>query len=523
MALVLLISLMGGWKLAAAAEEQGELEGLPIVRIVFERSNIFDTSDPATSSWFYRAANSLHIVSKEGFLRQMLLFEEGDTFSVHEAEESARILRSLGFLNPVTITGRSVEGGVEVTVATRDRWTLIVGLNFDLFGNRKDIRVLFEELNFLGWGKSVKFQYRSDVERDTWRYEYIDPNVAGTRVRTEVTYEDSTDGFRRRLLLGRPFYSLATARAWHGVWDSEESTEHLYSESESAVDGLQISDRGGAWYGLRLPTRGETTHRLKLGYDYRRDQFRDWVRNDGAPYPTPVDREISGPRIEYEQIRDRFVVVYGYRAWSVQEDVAMGPNFSLGATLSAPELGGDRRRLLLDGGLTTSRRFGGWVASGSAWFRGRLEDGGPRDWLVGGQATAAQLGPRGWQFRLLIEGSHELDLDRQLTLGGDVGLRGWDPDFFDGTGRALANVQWRTLVKEDLFHIMTLGVQLFTDVGMTWDPRVGRDTDGVRADVGIGLLADLTALGRSSLLRLEVALPDDGSGYTVIVATHALF
>ena len=54
------------------------LEGLPIVNIHVDRNDIFDTSDPKTKAWFYRWANALHIISKEDFIRSMLLFKEGD-------------------------------------------------------------------------------------------------------------------------------------------------------------------------------------------------------------------------------------------------------------------------------------------------------------------------------------------------------------------------------------------------------------------------------------------------------------
>jgi hypothetical protein len=203
--------------------------------------------------------------------------------------------------------------------------------------------------------------------------------------------------------------------------------------------------------------------------------------------------------------------------------VGLGSSFRAGVTLSAPEIGGDINRALFDGRYSGSWRLDTWIITGNGWFEGRIDDGDPRNWLAGGQITASMLGTRGWRCRLLVEGSHELDLERQLTLGADVGLRGWDPDFFDGTGRALVNVQWRTLVKRDLFQLFSLGVVLFADAGATWDPRVGRDTDGVRSDIGAGLLLDLTRFGSSKLLRIEAAWPDDDSGVTISVVGDALF
>jgi len=136
---------------------------------------------------------------------------------------------------------------------------------------------------------------------------------------------------------------------------------------------------------------------------------------------------------------------------------------------------------------------------------------------------AAQLGTRGWQVRLFAENSRNLDLNRQLTLGAEIGLRGWDPDYFDGTGRALLNIQWRRLIKERVLGLFSVGVVVFGDAGATWDPRVGQDTDGIRLDAGVGLLFDLAHLSRSNLLRVDVAMPDDGSGPTITVSTSTIF
>jgi hypothetical protein len=508
----------------AASDPEEGLEGLQIVRIVFCRSDIFDTSDPRTSAWFYRWANALHIVSKEGFLRQMILLREGEPYSSDQAAESARILRGLGFINPVHITARRVDGGVEVTISTHDRWTLELAGDLGLTGSRSEFAVEIEEENLLGWGKNLEVEYQSDVERDTVRYRYGDPNVFGSRWQLELTHEDASDGSLNRVRTGRPFYALATRRAWGGTWQESDLTRHLYSESESVVSGREESDTWNAFYGMALSAGDDITRRLSVGWSYRHDRFLDWTREaDGRPYPTPEDRLVSGPRVEYEQVPDRFLVLMGYRAWVSQEDVGLGPTFRLGATLSLPSLGGDIERLLIDGDISAAHRRGRWILTGDAFLSGRFDEGDPRDWVFGVQATASQLGTRGWQLRVFAQASHELDLDRQLTLGADSGLRGWDPDSFDGTGRAVANVQWRTLLKKDLFQLFTVGLEAFLDAGVTWDARVGRDTDGVRIAAGLGLLFDLTTIGRDSLLRIDVGIPDDGSGYTLIVASSALF
>jgi hypothetical protein len=509
---------------AFAGDDAPVVEGQPIVRIVFARFDIFDTSQPETSQWFYRAANSLHIVSREAFLRSRLLFAEGDLYSASLAEESARVLRALGFINPVLITARPVDGGVEVTVETHDQWTLQLGGAFGLIGSDEDWRLEFQEKNFLGLGTKLELEYGSDVERDETVISYYDPNIAGSWWRTELSYADRTDGFRELARIERPFYALAAPRAMGGLWDRDHRVDHLYSESDSVVSGAERAEHAAIWYGFRLAGAGPVTRRVTLGFDHRHDIFEGWSWEEtGSPYPTPDDRRIDGPRVSYEQVTDSFEVLHGFRAWSIQEDVAMGPNLIAGATLSLPAFGGDVPRLVIDGRFDMARRHGDWLFLGEASIEGRIDDGDFRSWVAGAWVGAAQLGRRGWQMRLLMDFSRDLDLDRQLTLGADMGLRGWDPNFFDGAGRAVANVQWRALIKDDLFQVLALGVEVFADAGATWDPRVGPDTDGVRFDAGVGIIGDLTTIGLVNIARIELGFPDDGSGPTIIVSTSSLF
>ena len=508
----------------APASEGSELDGMPIVRIVCDRYNIFDTSDPKTSKWPYRAANAVHLRSREQFIRSMLLFDEGDPFSSADAAESARLLRALGIMNPVEISARRVEGGVEVTVETHDQWSLQVGADAGLSGNRGSFGVQIQEENLLGWGKELSLGYDSDVERDSWIYGYIDPNIFGTRWTTELVYQNRTDGSLKRIRVGRPFFSLETPRGWGGWWEAEELTEHLYSANESVVQGRRSSEILRAWYGIRLGKSGPVARRLTVGWDVQQTNYEDWRWIEtGDAYPSPLPLDVSGIRIGYEQITNNYEVLHGFRAWFSQEDVGLGPKFGIGATFSGPALGGDISRVLFDGLFSIARHQGSWLLMGDAWLSGRFDRGTPQDVLFGVQLAAAQVGRRGFQFRLLVDASHELQLDRQLTLGADVGLRGWDPDYFDGTGRALLNAQWRTIVFRDVLRLFSVGVVVFADAGKTWAPRIGADTNGVRADAGVGLLFDLSRLSTSNVLRVEVAWPDDRSGPVVTLTGSALF
>ncbi|MCP4901816.1 MAG: hypothetical protein GY906_33040 [bacterium] len=521
------VVLLLGVGTISTAEERSlgkELDGLPIVEMVFIRNNVFDTTKPESDSWPYRAANAIHIVSRERFLRSVVLFEEGDLFAANDAAESERILRSLGFINPVYITAERCEGGVRVTIDTHDQWTLEVGGQFGLFGNRSKFGIVFAETNFLGWGRTVEVEYKSDQERTTWNYLYGDPALFGTRWRGRLIHRDASDGYTDEVLVELPFFALASRRAYGGEWKRNQQIAHLYADGESVVEGQQESETWRAWAGFRLPGREGVTHRLTFGLQQQQVEFSNWSwSEDGANYQQPESRYIRGPYVEFERIVERFEVLKGFRAWSAQEDVEMGPNYRVGVGYSRPGFGGDIERMLFDGEVRARRLSGQWLMLGDVWLSGRLDERKARNVVGGVQFALSQLGTRGWQFRVLYEDSYQLDRELQLTLGADNGLRGWNPDTFDGTRRAVANLQWRTLVKRDFLQLFSIGAVVFVDAGQTWGARVGRTTDGVRADAGIGLLLDLTSLSLSKLARVEVAFPDDGSGYVVTVTGSALF
>jgi hemolysin activation/secretion protein len=118
---------------------------------------------------------------------------------------------------------------------------------------------------------------------------------------------------------------------------------------------------------------------------------------------------------------------------------------------------------------------------------------------------------------------HNLDGDQQLALGADTGLRGWDPDTFDGTSRVVANLEWRHVLTGEVLHLGIIGGLVFVDAGKTWAPRVGPSTDGIRKDAGVGVLIESTRAALLRVIRVEVAFPDRGGKAVFLISGSSLF
>ena len=100
----LLLLLLAGVAIAEDEEpgpldpERLEKEEVTIGRIVLEREDVFDLSNPKENNWFYRLLNKLHIITKERVIENQLLFEPGQPYKKRLIEETERILRRNTYL-----------------------------------------------------------------------------------------------------------------------------------------------------------------------------------------------------------------------------------------------------------------------------------------------------------------------------------------------------------------------------------------------------------------------------------------
>lgn len=499
------------------------VEGARIVAIRVVRHNVFDVDKPETSAWPYRAANALHIVSRERFIRSLLLFKEGDPLDPALLAESERLLRATGFLNPVSVTAHPTQGGVEVVVETFDQWTLAVDVSFGVHGSRRRSGLVLEDSNFLGLGKGLLVDWRRDQERNSVTLGYEDSVFLGTRWRLAFKHVEASDGEGDEFRLEYPFFALSTPYAGGGRFKHETRTSWLYAGGKKQVSGRTSRTAARVWGGVRLPSSEGTHDRLIVAYFHERVSYDEWSWVAGGAFEPPPGRDLSGLELGWERQADRFVVAQGFRSWQRQEDLGLGPNWSAGVGLSLPELGGDRPRVLLRGSGSAGFLRGQLYTSLEGRFAGRVEKGRLHDGVLGLEGVVATIGERGWRGRVAADLGVRLERDRQLTLGADTGLRGWDPDTFDGTSRAVANLEWRARLTDEVLHVAILGVTVFADAGYSWGARIGRSTGRIRGDVGVGLLAEITRSARVKVVRIELAKPDDGGKPLFLITGQALF
>jgi hypothetical protein len=484
------------------------------VEIVAE--NVFDPSKPEENKRLYRFANKIHVKTRDSVIDDVLLFHSGDRFDPRLLEESARLLRKLSGISDAIVVPTAYDSGtntVDVLVDTRDSWSLSLDLKFGRSGGENDYGFGFEEKNLLGRGKKILVSHKSDVDRDQNILGYSDDNVLGSRVRLGAAYADTSDGSRREFEAGRPFFALDTRWSLTGVALDDRRVDQMYDLGET-VDEFEHQQKavtiGGGWSRGLLEGRAR---RWLAGVTYDENHFQP---SADVPQPRvlPEDRKLVFPWVGYQIVADDFRALEEFNDIGRTEDVNLG--FSLNARLgySSKGLGADRDAWIFE--LLGQK---GWEpAAGRLVFldfagstraeRGRLENA-----IV---SAGARYYRRNFGNKLFLVSLHgtatnRLDLDQQVLVGGDSGLRGYPLRYQSGTARAVLTLEERVFTEWYPFKLVRVGYAAFFDSGRTWgrDPR-GTPSLGVLHDVGVGLRLSSPRASSGTVVHIDLAFPLNG-------------
>jgi outer membrane protein assembly factor BamA len=501
---------------AASVARDAELEqrGARIGNIAIEVDDVFETGTHLAAP--YRIANDLHISTHDTTVQQQLLFHTGDKYDRRVLDETARLLRALRYLNEASVEPvryNEADNTVDVLVRVHDVWTLSPGLSFGRKGGTNSTRVTFDDMNFLGLGKQLSFARSSNVDRTSWEFGYVDPNLFGSWWQLSADYAALSDGDAKTLSLERPFYALDTR--WSAGFSGTDATTDVSRYSLGhVVERLQMQERkfeigGGFSEGLH---DGWTTRYLAgVRYDAR-----EFQALPGQPLASiPDDRVVAYPWVGWEAVEDQYVSTRNLDQIGRTEDLYLGLSAHLEAGFAATALGSTHDGLILNGKLQAGADLGHQqYLIHSLGFGTRVE----------GDALAnASLD---WSTRYYLRQSvHRVffaavagtvtshrDPEEQLLLGGDNGLRGYPLRYQAGDARALVTLEQRFYTDWQPLKLVNVGAAVFFDAGRTWeqDPYAAAPAGWLK-DVGLGLRLGSARSGLGNVLHIDLAFPLDRS------------
>lgn len=508
---------------AVSADDQGtglpapaelEAQGYVIGRIDIDARNVFNLRDPREDTRLYRMANALHISTREQVIRDQLLLHSGMLYSQRAVDESERILRSARYLYDASIKPVAChDGQVDLLVTTQDVWTLNPGISLGRSGGHNTSGFEIEELNVLGRGSSLSASHTSGIDRSSSAIAFSDRQLGSSWFSLAVAYADNSDGSTKALSIKRPFYSLTTPWALGFSGFDDQLIQSLYDRGTVVDRFEQHSRKATVFAGWSDGLVNGWTRRWTAGFTYDEARFAaapDW---SGATL-IPDDRVFAYPWIGFELIQNDFGKVLNRDQIGRTEDVHFGTRLTARVGLAGTSLGSSHDALIADAAVEY-----GWRASDTASVllqgtaSGRLEGGSVSNGML---TTSARYYWRQSPRYLLFataEGTigHDLDVDNQILLGGDNGLRGYPLRYQAGHSRALLTVEQRYFTDWYPFRLFRVGAAAFFDMGRTWgEVEPAGPGDGLLRDIGIGLRIGNTRSGLGNVIHIDMAFPLDG-------------
>jgi hypothetical protein len=512
------------------SDEELEAAHAVIGTITINNQNIFDTTDPKENTWLFRLANRLHYRTRAGVIRAQLLFRSGQPYSRRLLDESERILRADGYFYDAWIrTVAYADGKVDLRVTTKDVWTLNPGFNYGRSGGTNSTGVSLQDTNILGSGADVILSHSTTVDRSGSQVAVQDQHAFGSFISAGANYADLSDGRQREFTLQRPFYSLDTrwAAGVYGINDLQ--TDSLWDRGQ-IIDQFQDLHRGTQVYGgLSEGLQNGWVRRWSTGLTYDEHLFSP-VASWPAPGALPEDRRFLYPWVQFDLVQDDFLRMFNHDQIARTEDFYLGSAASARIGYADASVGSSRSALIFQSSASRGFRNGGSTLLLFGDFSGRVEGGTLYNGIADASVRYYVEQSKNWLFytMALATKGWRLDVDDQILLGGDNGLRGYPLRYQDGTARAQWTVEQRYFTDWYPFQLVRVGGAIFFDTGRTWGSGpLAAPNLGLLKDAGFGLRLGSSRSGLGNVIHIDLAFPFNGdtsiSRVQFLIQTEAHF
>lgn len=328
----------------------------------------------------------------------------------------------------------------------------------------------------MSWGQNV--------DRSTVQAVYEDPQLFGSWWQGRAAYSDSSDGGFSNLAVGRPFYSLDTRRSTGMAIAAGERLDSRYRRGEVLDKFAERTDRVDLYGGRSDGLRDGWARGWLAGVRYERSEFA-LAPDEELVAALPGERTLVYPWAGLEWVEDDFSTAHNQDQLARTEDLQFGTALRAEPGLADPARGADRTAAIMALHGTTGWRFDdnqSLFLTGD--FAGRWESAGLRGGVLQSEARYYHRQSSHALFYASVRGAEALspDLDHQLLLGGDNGLRGYPLKYQSGTGSLLVSAEERLHTDRYPLRLFHIGAVVFADAGRTWaaTSRASRRSVGCR-------------------------------------------
>lgn len=487
-------------------EEQGYRLGTLTILV----DDVYDTP-PDERLWYENLANTLHLNSDQDVIAAALTIHSGGTVQASKIYQAERNLRGLPFLLDATIRPVACRDGlVDAVVRAHDAWTLSLSVGLSSTGGKSSSSLRLEDRNFLGTGKTVKFDRSDDPERTTTEFTYRDPNLFGSYWTFEGTHQSLSDGRSNFAALAYPFRTYDQPWAFRAAGGDTTSTLYYYDLGETAWIARSVVEEQDLQVRRLLSEGGDNGWRGGVGWRYENHRYFDpeEITPGVAPQPDVSDRELSGGYLLIERFHDHYAGFRNIQAMDRNEDYNLGLNARFMLGNYAVDTGGKEDALFIGASISWgSSLSGNGLLLVDAKYEGRRTEE-----VVGGaygEVTGTAYLPSSddgtWVVHLETNWLDDPDPEQQIYIGGIEGLLGYPAHFRRGEKSWRGQLEYRYTSEHILFKTLRIGYTAFLQAAQV--KRPGGNWDDVYSNIGGGFRFGNLRSSFSNTIYVGVAAP----------------
>jgi outer membrane protein assembly factor BamA len=504
--LVLILSSQGSARTNMANLQPYAGKEIKSIQVV--RKNIFDDLIASNNHapFYYRWANSVHIMTREYVIRKELLFKVGDKLDLEKVLESERNLRLGGYIAEVNVTANpDGTDGIDLIVETADLWTTKISVYADVAGGKYETGVDLTEQNLLGWGKMIDILGQVGNDENGYHLLYYDNRLAGSRLALGLTIYDFTFENGLAITLGRPQYSLSVPFSFASSFSHFRSRPRLFSGGKEYFRYKDNREQ----FGFEGQYSFGRSKRLGIiaGANYEKNDYSPY--DQSSPYNNliPPSETIAFPLVGLSGAIIQYDVERYLDAAGTAEDLTLGAALRLTIGRSSKAFGatyeGYRPMFLAQFLAKPSQRIFVGGIENLIWWRHNGRDERIR------HISEAALYYQPFETHVLVvhaitDFAWRQNSNYQVFLGGGNGLRGHSFFALAGTKSALANLEYRFYSPIEILTVR-LGAAAFFDIGNVWQNDQHIHLKNLKSDYGLGLRLGLTRSSSSRVIDLDVA------------------
>ena len=488
-------------------------------KINFSPQPIFDENEEDTTS-LHRWANALHTTTREFTLKnEAAFFLEKCEKGPAELAELERHLRSKKYIKDASVKAiNHVTDGKTIEIKTWDTWSLMPALSFGRKGGVNTYSFGIKDRNLLGLGINAEVKSYTNIQRSGYRLVGTIPLYQKMNTNLSLKFADNDDGEQQAFRLHKSFASFHTEYAFNIALNEESRVDTIYqNDSIQTLFSHQLSFKTIS-YAWLVENNHQSVFRLNLGVT--QDQHLFSPLNDNhlvnlSVNQLPKNRAFIYPWLGVEYTEKNFQKMSNIHlisqiedfnhGWQITSSFGIGNGKNLNSAWLIWQANIKKGFTLHDDGLLLMNLS----MSGDIYGQGHSRIISSIDTEYFHKLT------KNWGFyihnvNVLSDNQYQ---DQPITMGGDLGLRGFPLAYQHGKHSMKLTSELRYYPQINIWKIFDVAGAIFFDAGKAFGAVIEENIEKgwlVSSGIGLRLYSPHTG-GNHNIIHLDLAFPQSNN------------